>query len=99
MGLALKYGLYTPYWIPMEKTKLSYLSYQMEIASGLGMEHVSTFPLSAGTSSGSDPFMSCACFHSLWEFIGASALLCLEGLAAWCPPSPLALRIFPLPFL
>lgn len=32
------------------------------------------------------------------EFICMSALLCLQALFPWCPPSPLALRLF-LPLL
>ena len=44
-------------------------------------------------------FGSCACCHSLCEFIQVLVLLCLKTLLSWCHSALLVLMILPLPFL
>lgn len=71
-------------------------SYQLEPASGLGVEHVSTFPIRTRTPNGLDVCRLCTFFYSVYEFICVSVMSCLEG-TYWCLCCllfPLAFRIF-----
>lgn len=44
---------------------------------------MSTYPLSVGTPPSIDLCKSCACYHSLYEFLCTSVLLCLDDLVSW----------------
>lgn len=53
--------------IPLEKTGFPFASWnQLQIASWLGLNSMSTSPLSAGLSSGLNLRRSCVCCHSVW---------------------------------
>lgn len=57
---------------------------------------MSTSPVSAGVPSGLDLRRSCACWHSLCEFICARALLGLEDLVSLVFPLALTFSLPPL---
>ena len=67
-------------------------SYELEIASGLGMVACVYFPSKYWAPSCFDTCRPCSCCLNLCEFIGV--LLCLEGLFPWYPPSFLSLTVF-----
>lgn len=70
------------------KTKFHFVSvYKLEIASGLGMGHLSTCPFSSRTPSGAPLRRPCARCLSLCEFVCAPGLLCLECLVLLVSPN------------
>lgn len=48
--------------------------------------------------SGADPWRPCACCVNLCEFTQALIMLVLKAWFLWCPPCPLGLSLFLLPF-
>ena len=95
--------VYCPSEISLEKTFFSFASgYQLETASELGKELVSTFHFCTATPSGTDPRRPCACSHSLLSSDARWPCRVWKPLFPWCPPSPLALLLFlyphPLPW-
>lgn len=73
----------------LEKTNFSFASVcQLKRASELGMGVSSTSPLSSRTPMGPDLCRSCACCHSLLEFLHMSTLLCLGGFVCLVPFIP-----------
>lgn len=68
---------------------------QLEIASELGMRHMSTSPFSSQTSTSVEQCRSCACYFSLCECVcehmllyGAFCVCCFVFCFSWCPILP-----------